>query len=713
MRPGRQAGTRIAALLLFGLASSGAASCSRAPKPRLGPEGGFRNLLLVSFDTTRADHLGCYGSKSGATPVLDELARGGVLFETCITPAPITLAAHASLLTGLLPCQHGARNNGTHRLAPDVPTLAERLKPLGFATGAVVSAFVLDSRFGLERGFDQYDDDLSGGGLATAFAGETRAEDTLARAERWLGRRGQERWFLWVHFFDPHADYDAPEPYRSRFSSAPYDGEIAYADACLGTLRKHLAERGVLDQTLVVMASDHGEALGEHGEATHGIFVYDATSRVPLILSHPALRAGTRVPAVVGLSDVVPTVLELLGAPPASGLAGRSLAGVALGTQPELESLPAYTENELVRYDYGWAGLRALRDEHYRYVRAPRPELYDLRLDPGETHDRIAEEPEVAARYEKLLRQRIPVPEKNTRSSSTGEVEPEVKSKLAALGYTFSAAAADADALERPDPKDRIDGLRSQQTAEGFLHAGRLAEAETAYRALLGANPQAIAVRDALANVLMKRGALAEALEIQRGSLELPGVTATNFLIAAELENRLGLEGWRRTLELAKAFDPRASLPWVREGDLVHLPAHPDAALAAYRAALERDEHCAPAWVGIGRVEAQRRNLAGALEAAVHATECDPRLAEAWFLSGSMHAASGKREEALACFRRARELDPADVKTRLALTLLSAAAGDEAAALVELRAALERAPEEVRAAAAGNAQLQKLLERAR
>ncbi|MBK7644115.1 MAG: tetratricopeptide repeat protein [Planctomycetes bacterium] len=402
----------------------------------------------------------------------------------------------------------------------------------------------------------------------------------------------------------------------------------------------------------------------------------------------------------------------MLGAPLEAQLTARSLAGVVLGTQPALDSIPAYSEDEITYYNYGWSDLRALRDENYRYIRAPKPELYDLRADPGETHNLITDEPQIAERYAALLRKRLPAQEKNTRTSESGRLEPEVQSALAALGYTLSDAAPGNDA-DRPDPKDQLHDLLAQQHAESLMHAGRLEEAEAAYRAVLASNIRAIAVRDALANVLTLRGKLAEALEIQRGSLTLPGSTVGNFLIVAELEFRLGIEGWRHSLEVAKEFNPRAPMPWVREGDLVHLPANPEAALAAYRSALERDDHCAPAWLGISHVEALRRNAKGALEAAVRATELDPKLVEAWFLRGSMNAAGGNRDEAIACFARARDLEPADVKPRMALALLRVAAGDEAAALTELRDALSIAPEQVRQAAAGNAVLLRLLERAK
>ena len=262
---------------------------------KTGPGAGFKNLLLVTLDTTRADHLGCYGFEGASTPVLDGLANEGVLFERCVTSAPYTLPAHASILTGLLPLRHGVRVNGTQGLPAEVQTLAESLSNAGFDTGAVVSALVLDSRFGLNQGFDRYDDDLSAGGEARLLQyRETAGDDTLRRAVRWLKERGNERFFLWTQFFDAHDPYEPPAEFAARFPGRPYDGEIAFADECLGRLLEELRHQDRLDDTLVVVVGDHGESLGDHGETLHGHFVYLATTHVPFIVHHPKLAAGKR-----------------------------------------------------------------------------------------------------------------------------------------------------------------------------------------------------------------------------------------------------------------------------------------------------------------------------------------------------------------------------------------------------------------------------------
>jgi arylsulfatase A-like enzyme len=659
---------------------------SAEPAPQRGREAP-RNLLLVTLDTTRADRIGCYGYERAHTPTLDALAARGALFEHCITPAPITLPSHATILTGLEPFSHGARSNGTHYLPPEVATLAERLSAAGFATGAVVSAFVLDSRFGLDQGFDRYNDDLAAGagGDSSGFR-ETRADDTLRRARGWLEERGDEPWFLWVHLFDPHSDYAAPEPWATRFAASPYDGELAFVDAELGRFLEWLGERDGLDGTLVAVTSDHGESLGEHGERTHGTFVYDATTRVPLILAHSSIARGRRIAQVVASADVTPTVLELLGLEAPTEVDGRSLAPLVRLDAGELGARPAYSESMFPYYSYGWARLTALRDESWRRIHAPRPELYDLRADPGELMDVSGEHGAQAQRLDEHLDALLPDHEADARPLTGGGDDAEVRAALADLGYTLGADET-PDESGRPDPKDRVREISRAQQAEGLRLAGRLAQAAELYRKAVADNPSAVPMRDALASILIELGEQAEALGIHRGSIALAGRRSDNFMVVADLERELGVGDWRDSLERAKTFDPRDPRPWVREAEFVHLPGDPEAALAAYRTALELDERHAPAWSGICRVEVGRRDLPAAISAGRKAVEADPGFARGWYELGALHVASNAPQQARPCLERARDLDAEDVQARVLLALTLQRLGDETAAVVELRGA--------------------------
>jgi len=692
------------------LAVLAAALSSCAEEFQSGAEGGVENLLLVTFDTTRADRIGCYGYEGASTPVLDALARDGALFERCIAPAPITLPSHSTLLTGLQPYSHGARNNGTHKLGEDVRSIAGMLKEEGFATGAVTSAFVLDSRFGLDSGFDSYDDDLSSGSGQGNFGfAETIASDTSNRALDWLKRRGDERWFLWIHYFDPHSDYNPPEPYRSRFKDELYDGEIAYTDAMFGDVIEHLRRAGELEETLVVVTSDHGEALGEHGETTHGLFIYDATTHVPLIMSHPRLPGGERIEEVVGLADVAPTAFDLLGVSYGSGFDGRSLAGRMLSAEASVEERPAYSEAMFPRVGFGWSDLRSLRGEGWRYVRAPRPELYDLDEDPAELKDLSLQEPALLQLRTEELSAMLPSVERETYTRDGGGMDSDVEEALAALGYAGSDLTGGSTDGALADPKDKISDLNRLRLAEEAIAYGREDEAEEIYRSLIADNPNSVDARNPLADLLWRRGKTEAALEVQREIVKLPGVKSLNFSALAALEHQLGVGDPKTHLELAKACDPRDPGPWVVEGDLLHGPGDPVGAIAAYRKALEIDPRYAKAWVGISEAEASRRDPAASIAAADKAIECDPTIHAPWFTKGSMLAASGRPRDGITFLKRAAELDPEHLQTRFGLTLLHNTLGERDAALRNLAQAKRIDPVKVEGLARQNGVVANLL----
>jgi len=382
----------VAALILSGLGSALPGPAFARPGPILavppGAAAGF-NILLVTLDTTRADRIGCYGYRRAATPILDRLAASGVRFAEALTAAPETLPAHATLLTGLLPPHHGVRINTEGRLGSLHQTLAEVARGRGYQTAAFVSAFVLDARFGLDQGFDHYDDrvDATRGTAFAAGTNERRAGATTDAALAWLRSRDRARPFLlWVHYFDAHAPYDPPEPFASRFAGSLYDGEIAYMDAQLGRLLDGVDAAGPRDKTVVIVVGDHGESLGEHYERTHSVFLYRSTVRVPLVFSNPRLFPKPAVVdgAVVSLADVAPTLLDLLGVEDPPDRDGVSL--LATKADPRRG---VYVESLVPWLDFGWAPLFGLRTLRESYVLAPRPECYDLRTDPEERRNLI------------------------------------------------------------------------------------------------------------------------------------------------------------------------------------------------------------------------------------------------------------------------------------------------------------------------------------
>ena len=367
------------------------------------------NLLLITLDTLRADRLGCYGYARAKTPHLDRLASEGVRFETALAQVPLTLPSHTTLFTGTYPARHGIRDNGGYFLSPELKTLAELAQGEGYRTGAFISAFVLDSKWGLDRGFDTYYDqfDLSRYERISLGSVERIAEDTVHEFLPWLESVGERPFLAWVHLYDPHAPYDAPEPFASEFADRPYDGEVAYVDAAVGRILGFLRGRTLDESTIVVVAGDHGEGLGDHRELTHGNFVYDSTLRVPLILRLPDRRhAGLEIERQVGLIDLFPTLAELLQVRVPDQNQGRSLLPLIGGEQ--ISESPLLAESMYPRLHYGWSEVVALRTQRFKFIDTPRPELYDLGSDPAESRNLVEEKANVARGMKSKLDELFP-----------------------------------------------------------------------------------------------------------------------------------------------------------------------------------------------------------------------------------------------------------------------------------------------------------------
>ena len=427
------------------------------------------NLLLVTFDTTRADRIGCYGHEAIHTPTLDRLARSGVLFSAALTVAPVTLPSHCSLMTGLYPFHHGTRANSSFRLDEGHRTLAEVLVEAGYVTGAMISAFVLDSRFGLAQGFRTYDDDVGEPGEEEDpedywRIAERGAGATTDAAEAWLRKHADEKFFLWVHYFDPHLPYEAPQPYADQYD-VPYDAEIAFTDAQFGRLLAVLDEVGQTDETLVVVAGDHGEGLGQHGEPSHGFLLYDSTLHVPLIMRCGSkLAGGVHVNRLVSLVDVMPTVLSLLGIPAPEGLDGVDL------TQPASGSRVVFFEALQGLMDQGWAALLGLREGSTKYIYGPEAELYELSGDPFEEGDLLGQRPQLASTLKQRLQDFYGDDlEKASAAEPTEQLDPEALAKLRGLGYLGGTGAPPPAPAQRPHPKEMMPLLSR-------LHAARMLE---------------------------------------------------------------------------------------------------------------------------------------------------------------------------------------------------------------------------------------------
>lgn len=465
-----------------------------------GPGGPPPNLILITLDTTRADHLGCYGHSKALTPVLDSLAAAGTLFEHAMTCVPLTLPSHATILTGLSPLKHGIQDNGTFVLAEEFTTVAEHLRAANYQTGAFVSAFVLSDAYGTQQGFTTYDD---------RFYNERSAQQTSLRAARWLDRIDPARpFFLWLHYYDPHLPFRPPEPYRSMEHMHPYDQEIAAMDASIGWFVHQLAARGMLAQTDFVIAGDHGEGLGDHGEIEHGVFLYDATLRVPLmVVLHDGRGAGERCPDLTTTEDIAPTLLELAGLAPPDEIDGVSLLTRVDGGQPTPERA-GYAETYFPEYNFYYSHTYALCTEEWKYISAPRPELYDLSNDPAELEDLYAARRGKAESLKTLLDEHRRAAQPEGAAGNT--LSPEEIERLQSLGYLGGGqVAVEMEASGEfvlPDPKDL--GPYVQIFSKGLeaLNAGRLEQAQTLLEQVLAHNPENIIVRLNLGKLHMQLG---------------------------------------------------------------------------------------------------------------------------------------------------------------------------------------------------------------
>ena len=457
----------------------------------LAKRSGELNVLFVTIDTLRADRLGCYGYTRAHTPVIDSLAASGVRFENAYSHHPVTLPSHVTLFTGTHAAHHGVDDNGLFRLADEAVTVAETLKGAGFSTGAVISSFVLNSQYGLDQGFDMYDDSLSVG-RKQDLGGfeEMTATGVSDRALEWIEQHAQERWFLWLHYYDPHGDFEPPPAYM-RAGTKPYDGEIAYVDAELGRLMAELEKRGLTERTLTIITSDHGESLGEHEELAHGLFLYEATMRVPLIVSLPgAIPAGRVAKQTVSLVDVAPTLLSVLDLTTPERAQGRSLMPLLFSDPAEWTETPVIMETMTPWHQYGFSPTSAMVQGNFKFIESPRPELYDLTADPHELTNIIDQN---RSRARSMAKQRRELHALYSESSIEGgsrvEMDDRARDRLKSLGYVFAGPSSDEGFGDAPDVKDKIQIMKAIKMASELRAAGREKEAFSTLENVLESSP--------------------------------------------------------------------------------------------------------------------------------------------------------------------------------------------------------------------------------
>jgi arylsulfatase A-like enzyme/tetratricopeptide (TPR) repeat protein len=633
------------------------------------------SILLITLDTTRADHLEPYGARNAETPALQSLADNGIVFDQAFATAPVTAPTHASMLTGLYTPRHGLLNNLTHHLAEEIPTLAEWLSSDGYRTAAFVSAIVLERRYGLDRGFEVYDDDVRStvAERRTRMATERNAQATADLALAWLDAlEAAAPYFLWVHFYDPHLPYSPPTPWAENFRNRPYDGEIAYMDSQIGRLLEH---RRVADDDAVVFAiGDHGEGLGEHGEDDHGLLVYDSTIRIPWILRIPGGPSGVRIDEPISQVDLAPTVAELTSLEHRSefeAFEGRSLLPL-LWSRERFPERPLFAETAVPFYSYGWSRLRTVRRGSIKFIDAPAAELYDLERDPGETRNLAGERGDTG----RFLREIEAWAGEGDGPGSTLAVDTETAEQLRAIGYLAGDTARPAGE-GRGNPVELMAVHRELQQIGELLASGRPQEAVRRVNDALLLDPDNLAALRDLSRGLVQLGRLEEAAAVASRASGIAPWSTQALMVEADVEHRRGhhqraLELTEQALELddrlleARLDRCRFLAALDRSSEATQeleplLAEHPDNNLVALRYA--------------EIVEFGSRDYPAAERRLRETVARNPSLTEAWALLGTVLTRAGRPADAVAAYREAITVGAAnpDLSARLALLLAESA----------------------------------------
>lgn len=630
----------------------------------------YPNVLLITIDTLRADHLPAYGYGQGKTPAIDALAADGVLFENAAAHSPLTLPSHASILTGTYPLYHGVRNNGNYASA-SLTTMAEVFKRAGYDTAAFVGAFVLDSRFGLDQGFDLYDDDMVGGRKRFNPGDKERsAEEVMDRTLSWLAQQSKEGanpFFLWTHLYDPHDAYAPPEPYKTQYADHPYDGEIAYTDGQIGRLTAQLKALNRYDNTLIVLTSDHGESLGEHGEKTHSIFVYNATTWVPLILKLPGRKHQTkRLPELVRLIDLFPTMMDiaLLKERHEKEIKkdhqGISLFPLIEGTSKD-HHLIAYAESYLPKAYYNWSPPVSIRDDRYKFIDLPIPELYDLKNDPHELDNIFSENRKQGVRFSRQLDELKRRCGKGRVADSNRKNDRQTLQKLASLGYIGAAGNAAVVGTEDKlvkDPKEMIVVHEEATRIYNLIEKKRYGAAVEKIKPLFKIDPDNVMLRNYLAEAYKKLNRIDEAVREYRHLKKLNPKFVEAYLGLFDIYKRNNPRMAARELKAACAIRPKDPFFLVLEGDLLQEKGEIKSALEKYTRALEKGEQSEVLYVGIGSAFTKLNRLGKAEQFFLKAIDIKDDYSDAHYNLGIVYEKTGKPQQAEKHYRLAVNCDP-------------------------------------------------------
>ncbi len=660
------------------------------------------NIILFTIDTLRADHLQCYGYERVRTPNINRLAEEGILFEECIAQTPLTLPSHSSIFTGTFPLFHGVRDNGGFYLDESHLTLAEALKLKGYTTGGFVAAFVLDSRWGLDQGFDYYFDnfDLTKYKSISLDSVQRRGDEVLEETKKWLEENLGQKFFTWIHLYDPHTPYDPPEPYKSEYEGLPfglYDGEIAYVDQLIGEFRQYLENKKVWEKTIIIFTSDHGESLGEHKESAHGFFIYDCAIRVPLIIRLPQEKLKGRViREQVRSVDLMPSILSMVGGDVPESVQGESFLPLILEREKAQrgKNLSAYSETYWPRYHYGWSELKSLRKGGYKFIDAPKPELYDLSKDPKEVNNLVNKEASLAHEMKRELMSLIgEYSAEGIENLMPKKLDDDSLIKLQALGYIGSFRAASKKGEKLADPKDKIELYNEIKVAQFLVTEEKMEEAEKKIRDVLEKDPSVLEARYILGNIYSRQNKHGEAIEEYKKALEVdPEYYEAVFGLALAYHKAGKIEeailGFKRLIDM----DPKDTKPYLHLGNIYEERGEIDEAIKYLKIASELDPEAPIFHNNLGALYLQKGMLELAekeIKSALSIERSIP-LQNAHFNMALLHEARGEIQKAIEEYNREKEVSPYNHKPYFNLGLIYAKSNRVEMAIKEFEGAIER-----------------------
>ncbi|HEY2930822.1 MAG TPA: sulfatase-like hydrolase/transferase [Acidobacteriota bacterium] len=620
------------------------------------------NVVLITVDTLRPDHLGCYGYSAARTSAIDGLAAEGIRFRTVVAQVPLTLPSHCTILTGTYPMLHGVRDNAGYRLPSSFTTLAEIFRSRHYRTAAFVGSYVLHSKFGLNQGFEFYDDQIQGiaspGGIRNLNQLERRAGEVMQRAAGWI-ENARPPFFVWVHLYDPHDPYDPPAPFNRDYAGHPYDGEIAYADSEIARLIAALRRRNLYADTVMVLTSDHGESFGEHGEFTHGYYIYDSTLLVPLIIKPAEMMKARVIDQQVRTVDIAPTILQMLALPKHEQMQGTGLLGLMLG-QSTAPAQEAYSETYYPA-QFGWSSLKSLRSRDLKYIEAPRPEFFDLKIDPRESSNRLEQNSARAGQMKERLKslERSLAPRGGAIERSRF-ASPETLEKLAALGYIGAPSRGNSSAGVRalPDPKDKLDVFRVISEAGQMAASGRCDSAIPRFLKILSNDPDITAVRflKGRCHYNLKQFEAAQD-DFKKVLAADPGNLQARFYLAASDFNLRRLQEAERGFQRILAIDRDYVFAHKYLGFIYQERGWTERAMEEFRKTVELDPGDAEAHAKLGYLASQQGNFTQAIGHFRKVIELDGRDAAAHYNLGLAYLKTAQSQLAQEELSQACRLD--------------------------------------------------------